>query len=208
MFGLAHGAFGHARMVKPYSGGDIACNSGSLDWAVAIGCDPNVSTFLPTALELARCVRPGGKLLVNLLPGTAPNTEDLRWTFDLAQSRQIGNKIRIVWPAEVGGFGEEAVVPPGSALILDLAESLAASEARPVATGAATVATDAPDISVAPVPDVPTVETEIPVVVPDVQPVATAIPPPLPSPGAVAKPAKGAKPFQQPLRKPPDTGGA
>jgi hypothetical protein len=135
MFGLAHGAFGQARIVKPYSGGDIPCNSFSLDWAVAIGCDPNLATFVPTALEMARCVRPGGKLLVNLLPGTAPNTEDLRWTFDLAQSRQIGNKIRIVWPAEVGGFGEEAVVPPGSALIVELADPLPAGEAGPIAAG-------------------------------------------------------------------------
>ncbi len=133
-FGKTHAAFGHARLVLPYSGGAISCNSGSLDWAVAVGCNPNLSSFVPTALEMARCVRPGGKLLVNLLPGTAPNTEDLRWTFDLAQSRQIGNKIRMTWPAEIGGFGDDAVVAVTSSLLIELAEPVPVPEAKQVAT--------------------------------------------------------------------------
>ncbi len=193
MFGSAHSAFGHARLVKPYSGGDIPCNSGALDWAVAIGCDPNVSSFVPTALEMARCVRPGGKMLITLLPGTAPNTEDLRWTFDLAQSRQIGTKIRLTWPAELGGFGEDAIVPPGSGLFIDLAEQLPVPDAKPLAattaTSAAVAAVLGADAAVL-APGVPaTLPVDAPATAPDVAVAAAAPGVVVPGPEAAEPPA-------------------
>jgi len=106
---------------------------------VAIGGDPNLGSFVPTVLELVRCVRPGGTLMLNLLPGSAPNTEDLRWSFDLAQSRQVGSKCRVIWPAELGGFGDDAVVAAGAGLFVELTD----------ATPAVTDAAPAPDATAA-----------------------------------------------------------
>ena len=123
LFGEAQAAFGHARRLLPYAEGSISCNTGSLDWAVAIACNPGTTTFVPVALELVRCVRPGGRLLLTLPPAARPNIEDLRWTIDLAQSRQIGNRYRIAWPAESGG---EPAAAGAAGLFLDLADPAAA----------------------------------------------------------------------------------
>ena len=129
-FGHAHSAFGHARLVMPYGGGSLPCNTGALDWAVAIGCDPNASTFVPTVLELVRALRPDARLLLALLADTVPSTEDLRWTLDLAQSRQIGGKYAITWPSHIDGVGGAATVPAGHGILLDLADPTAIASGR------------------------------------------------------------------------------
>jgi hypothetical protein len=143
MFGQAHEAFGHARLVLPYAGGGISCNTASLDWAVAIGLDPLAPSFVPVMLELVRCVRPGGRVLLQLLPGTVADIEDLRWTLDLAQARQLGNRYRVDWPPERGGSGGGAIVPDGACLFLDLTEPTArveASDPEPVVEADAVIA--------------------------------------------------------------------
>ncbi len=155
-FGHVHGAFGNARLVMPYGGGSLPCNTGALDWAVAIGCDPSASTFVPIALELVRTLRQDGQLLLGLLPDSVASAEDLRWTLDLAQSRQIGCKYAINWPSGVGGLGEAAAVPGGHGILLDLAdptaiasgavamsEQVAAAVARAEAKAAAAAAAEA-----------------------------------------------------------------
>ncbi len=124
-FGHVHAAFGNARLVMPYGGGSLPCNTGALDWAVAIDCDPSASTFVPTALELVRTLRQGGQLLLGLLADTVASAEDLRWPLDLAQSRQIGGKYAINWPSGVGGLGGAAAVPSGHGILLDLADPTA-----------------------------------------------------------------------------------
>jgi ADP-heptose:LPS heptosyltransferase len=113
-FARACAVLGHSRLVRPFAPAHVPRNSASLDWAMAIGGDDGAETLLPALLELARCVRPGGPIVLAVRADAAR----LRRDVVTAQARAIGRKRWIGWP--------QGHLPDGDWLLIDLAQSPAA----------------------------------------------------------------------------------